>query len=481
MHDGEAGGRPPVGRSRRPSGVMPGISAITMTAGPSPMRNTVAGRAVVLEGRLGEVGQGVGHGREGSFRRDADRERTETVLSSTTAVPLHDPGDRPRPAAQRRAGRGRRRVGRAGPRVEDLGYSALTVVRPPRRPVRHHARRSWRPPTPPPPCGSASLTYCNDYRHPVVLAKEAATIDLLSGGRFELGLGAGWMTTDYEQAGIALDRPGVRIARLAEALDVITGLWADGPCTVEGDALHGRAASTASRSRSAPPDRRPGRATDPDRRRRAQDPHPRRPPGRHHRPQHRARLGPHRRVGRTDRHRRGHRSRRSAGSARRPATGSTTSSCRSGCTWPPSPTTGAALAEAFGPALGLGPEEAMASPHALAGSVVGDRRAVPRAARALRHQLHRARASTRSTPWPRWSTGWPGPEPRRAPEGVATTRMARASTGRLMRVPLRCSPMTSRVSSSMNPSCRASASAERVAQPGPHQGHRRPAPWPARR
>ena len=80
-----------------------------------------------------------------------------------------------------------------------------------------------------------SLTYCNDYRHPVVVAKEAATIDVLSDGRFELGLGAGWMTTDYEQAGIPLERPGVRIARLAEALDVITGLWAAEPCTFEGE------------------------------------------------------------------------------------------------------------------------------------------------------------------------------------------------------------------------------------------------------
>jgi probable F420-dependent oxidoreductase len=80
-----------------------------------------------------------------------------------------------------------------------------------------------------------SLTYCNDYRHPVVLAKEAATIDVLSDGRFEFGLGAGWMTTDYDQAGIPLDSPGVRIARLGEALDVITGLWADGPCSVEGE------------------------------------------------------------------------------------------------------------------------------------------------------------------------------------------------------------------------------------------------------
>ena len=79
-----------------------------------------------------------------------------------------------------------------------------------------------------------SLTYCNDYRHPVVLAKEAATLDLLSGGRLELGLGAGWMTTDYAQSGIGLDPPGARIERLAEALDIVTGLWSDSPCTVEG-------------------------------------------------------------------------------------------------------------------------------------------------------------------------------------------------------------------------------------------------------
>ena len=80
-----------------------------------------------------------------------------------------------------------------------------------------------------------SLTYGNDYHHPVVLAKEAATLDVLSGGRFDFGLGAGWMEADYAQAGLVLDRPGVRIARLAEALDVVTGLWAEGPCTVEGE------------------------------------------------------------------------------------------------------------------------------------------------------------------------------------------------------------------------------------------------------
>ncbi len=52
-----------------------------------------------------------------------------------------------------------------------------------------------------------SLVFGNDYRHPVVLAKEAATLDLLSEGRFELSLGAGWMRTDYEQSGITYDTP----------------------------------------------------------------------------------------------------------------------------------------------------------------------------------------------------------------------------------------------------------------------------------
>jgi probable F420-dependent oxidoreductase len=66
----------------------------------------------------------------------------------------------------------------------------------------------------------------NDYRHPVVLAKEAATVDLLSDGRFDLGLGAGWMVSDYEQAGMQFDSPGTRIARMDEALQIIKRLFA---------------------------------------------------------------------------------------------------------------------------------------------------------------------------------------------------------------------------------------------------------------
>src|SRR6266542_4820713 len=73
-----------------------------------------------------------------------------------------------------------------------------------------------------------SLVIDNDYRHPVVLAKEAATLDLLSGGRFELGLGAGFLKTEYDKAGVTFDSPGVRISRLAEALEVLKGLFAEG-------------------------------------------------------------------------------------------------------------------------------------------------------------------------------------------------------------------------------------------------------------
>jgi alkanesulfonate monooxygenase SsuD/methylene tetrahydromethanopterin reductase-like flavin-dependent oxidoreductase (luciferase family) len=60
----------------------------------------------------------------------------------------------------------------------------------------------------------ASLVLDNDFRHPVMTAKEAATLDLLSNGRLELGLGAGWMATDYERSGIPMDEPGVRVDRL---------------------------------------------------------------------------------------------------------------------------------------------------------------------------------------------------------------------------------------------------------------------------
>jgi probable F420-dependent oxidoreductase len=80
-----------------------------------------------------------------------------------------------------------------------------------------------------------TLVLGNDYRHPVVLARDAATLDLLSDGRLELGIGAGWMTVDYDRAGLDLDPPGVRVERLAESIAVLKGLFADEPCTFAGD------------------------------------------------------------------------------------------------------------------------------------------------------------------------------------------------------------------------------------------------------
>ena len=80
-----------------------------------------------------------------------------------------------------------------------------------------------------------TVVLANDYRHPTILAKEAATLDLLSEGRLELGIGAGWMRSDYDQAGLPFDPPGVRLARLREAVDVLRGAWSDKPFSYYGD------------------------------------------------------------------------------------------------------------------------------------------------------------------------------------------------------------------------------------------------------
>jgi len=79
-----------------------------------------------------------------------------------------------------------------------------------------------------------SLVFDNDYRHPVVLAKEAATLDLLSEGRLDFGLGAGWQVSDYEQTGIPFDAPGIRIERMAEALQIIKSFFAGGSVSFTG-------------------------------------------------------------------------------------------------------------------------------------------------------------------------------------------------------------------------------------------------------
>ena len=109
-------------------------------------------------------------------------------------------------------------------RAEALGYSTLYVP--------DHFTDQWGPIVALTVAAEATTTlnvgalvFDNDYRHPVVLAKEIATLDLVSGGRVEFGLGAGWMTTDYEQSGIPHDAAKVRIDRLEEAIAVYAQLW----------------------------------------------------------------------------------------------------------------------------------------------------------------------------------------------------------------------------------------------------------------
>jgi probable F420-dependent oxidoreductase len=80
----------------------------------------------------------------------------------------------------------------------------------------------------------APLVLSNDYRHPVLLAREAATIDLLTDGRFELGLGAGWNRDEYQRAGLPFDPPAVRVRRLEESIQILKGLFADAPLTFHG-------------------------------------------------------------------------------------------------------------------------------------------------------------------------------------------------------------------------------------------------------
>src|SRR5438128_5610416 len=121
----------------------------------------------------------------------------------------------------------------AARKVEDLGYSTLTMP--------DHFGDQLAPVPAMMAVADATTTlrigtlvFANDYRHPLVLAKEAATLDLLSDGRLELGLGAGWMRTDYEQSGIACDPPAVRVDRFDETVAVMKGLFAPGPFSFTG-------------------------------------------------------------------------------------------------------------------------------------------------------------------------------------------------------------------------------------------------------
>lgn len=112
-------------------------------------------------------------------------------------------------------------------RAESLGYSTLFVP--------DHFDNQWSPLVAMTVAAEATtsltvgaLVLANDYRHPVVLAREIATLDRASQGRVELGIGAGWLRSDYEAAGIPYEPAGVRVERLAEALHIMKDLWSTG-------------------------------------------------------------------------------------------------------------------------------------------------------------------------------------------------------------------------------------------------------------
>ena len=147
-------------------------------------------------------------------------------------------------------------VGRARPQGRGPRLLHAVHARPLRRPARAGARADGRRRRHHHACGSAPLVFDNDYKHPVVLAKELATLDVLSGGRLEVGLGAGWMTSDYDQSGIPMDAPAVRVDRLEEGIAVLKGLLRRGPLRLRRASTTRSPGSTACPSRSSSPIRR---------------------------------------------------------------------------------------------------------------------------------------------------------------------------------------------------------------------------------
>jgi probable F420-dependent oxidoreductase len=102
---------------------------------------------------------------------------------------------------------------------------------------------------------AGALVACNDYRHPVMHAKELASLDVLSNGRVDWGIGAGWLASEYQTAGVAFDRPGLRVSRLQEAVAVMKGCFGDEPVTFEGThyRVHGMNGTPKPLQRPHPP------------------------------------------------------------------------------------------------------------------------------------------------------------------------------------------------------------------------------------
>lgn len=140
-------------------------------------------------------------------------------------------------------------------KVEDLGYSTLFLADHylgpgPAQRAAHTPRQDLAPIAAMATAAAMTETlrigcrvFCIDYHVPAVLAKEAATLDLLSDGRLELGIGAGWSDVEYDALGLDFDRPGRRIAKLAEVVALIRAHWQGDELDYSGDfvRVHGYA------------------------------------------------------------------------------------------------------------------------------------------------------------------------------------------------------------------------------------------------
>jgi len=114
-------------------------------------------------------------------------------------------------------------------RIEDLGFSSVSIS--------DHITGGWQMEPIVAMTVAAETTtrlrvlamvFCNDFRHPVLLHRSMANLDVFSGGRVEVGLGAGWKEADYRALGLPFDTPVQRITRLAQSIEVIKDLFADG-------------------------------------------------------------------------------------------------------------------------------------------------------------------------------------------------------------------------------------------------------------
>jgi probable F420-dependent oxidoreductase len=140
-------------------------------------------------------------------------------------------------------------------KVEDLGYSTLTMG--------EHISFGGLAPFPALMAAADATTrlrvathvLVNDFRNPVLLAQEVATLDLLAEGRLEFGIGAGWLAADYPAAGIPFAPAPTRVRRLEEAVSLLKRLFGDGPVTFEGAyySVHDMDLKTKPQQRPYPP------------------------------------------------------------------------------------------------------------------------------------------------------------------------------------------------------------------------------------